>query len=51
MSLFKSKAPQKPSLDTFRTKAVEDKAALEKITGGLLSGCHTGGMKKLASLA
>lgn len=51
MNLFKQKAPQKPALDAFRPKAVEDKAALEKITGGLLSGCHTGGVKRVSSLA
>lgn len=49
MSFFKRDQVKKSSLDAFKAtaSAIDDAAALEKITGGLLSGCHTGG--KLAS--
>lgn len=49
MSFFKRDQVKKSTLDAFKASAsaIDDAAALEKITGGLLAGCHTGG--KLAS--
>lgn len=51
MSLFKRSEVRKPSLDFFKTTeaAIKDGAALEKISGGLLSGCPTGGRLSLVS--
>ena len=51
MSFFKRDQVKKSSLDAFKTtaSAIDDAAALEKITGGLLSGCHTGGKLATAS--
>lgn len=51
MSLFKRSEVRKPSLDAFKTTsaAIQDSAALKKISGGLLAGCHTGG--RLASVS
>lgn len=54
MSLFKRSEVRKPSLDAFKTTsaAIQDSAALEKISGGLLSGCHTGGrLSSVSSLS
>ncbi len=50
MKLFNRKETSKPSLESFKatTAAIDDTAALEKISGGLLAGCHTGG--RLASV-
>ncbi len=51
MSFFKNNSVKKSSLDAFKSSAsaINDAAALEKITGGLLSGCHTGGKLALSS--
>jgi len=54
MSLFKRSEVRKPSLDAFKTTsaAIQDSAALEKISGGLLAGCHTGGrLSSVSSLS
>ncbi len=44
MKLFKNSQVKKSSFDAFKSSAsaIDDSAALEKITGGVLSGCHTG---------
>lgn len=47
MKLFNRTSMARQSLDAFKGSAIEDSKALEKISGGLLAGCHTGG--KLAS--
>lgn len=54
MSLFSRTEVRKPSLDSFKatSAAIDDSAALEKISGGLLSGCHTGGrLRSVGSLS
>lgn len=47
MKLFNKSPMARQGLDAFKGSAIEDSKALEKISGGLLAGCHTGG--KLAS--
>lgn len=42
MKLFKNSQVKQSSFDAFKSSAsaIDDAAALEKITGGVLSGCH-----------
>ncbi len=47
MKLFKNSQVKQSSFDAFKSSAsaIDDKAALEKITGGVLASCHPRGAR------